>query len=111
VRPPPLAVLDDLAQSSVAYSAMHFEWDPAKAAENLRKHGVSFEEALTVFFDTLSATGRDPDHGLGERRFVTFGLSSSGRLLTVSHTERGDRIRIINAREATRGERKIYEEG
>ena len=90
---------------------MRFEWDPVKAAENLRKHGVSFEEALTVFFDALSATGRDPDHGVGERRFVTFGISSWGRLLTVSHTERGDRIRIINAREATRVERKLYEEG
>ncbi|HEY0511956.1 MAG TPA: BrnT family toxin [Thermoanaerobaculia bacterium] len=90
---------------------MHFEWDPAKAAENLHKHGVSFEEASSVFFDSLSATGRDPDHSLAEKRLVTFGLASTGRLLTVSHTERGQRIRIISAREATRAERKLYEEG
>jgi uncharacterized protein len=90
---------------------MLFEWDPIKAAENLRKHGVSFEEASSIFFDTLSATGRDPDHGLGESRFVTFGLSSQGRLLAVSHTERRNRLRIITAREATRAERKLYEEG
>lgn len=90
---------------------MQFEWDPAKAAENLEKHGVSFEEAATIFRDTLSATGPDPDHSTGEERFVTFGVSTSGRLLLVGHTERGDIIRIITARLATSGERKIYEEG
>lgn len=90
---------------------MQFEWDTAKAAENLAKHGVSFEEAATVFRDTLSATGADPDHSVGEERFITFGVSTSGRLLVVAHTERGDTIRIISARPATRGERKIYEEG
>jgi uncharacterized DUF497 family protein len=91
---------------------MLFEWDPAKAAENLRKHGISFEEASSTFFDALSATGRDPDHSsFAEKRLVTFGLSSAGRLLVVSHTERGDHIRIISAREATRAERKLYEEG
>jgi uncharacterized DUF497 family protein len=90
---------------------LQFEWDPAKAAENLAKHGVSFEEAATVFRDTLSATGRDPDHSVGEERFVTFGISTSGRLLVVAHTERGDKIRLISARLATSGERKIYEEG
>lgn len=89
---------------------MQFEWDTAKAAENLAKHGVSFEEAATVFRDTLSATGADPDHSVGEERFITFGVSTSGRLLVVAHTERGDTIRIISARPATRGERKIYEE-
>jgi uncharacterized protein len=88
-----------------------FEWDADKATENLRKHGVSFEEASSVFFDALSATGRDPDHSVAERRFVIFGMSSTGRLLVVSHSERGNRIRIINAREATRAERKLYEEG
>lgn len=90
---------------------MQFEWDPAKAAENLSKHGVSFEEAATVFRDPLSATGADPDHSVGEARFVTFGVSTSGRLLVVAHTERGDTIRIISARLTTAGERKIYEEG
>ena len=90
---------------------MQFEWDPAKAAENLAKHGVSFEEAATVFRDTLSATGPDPDHSVGEERFVTFGVSTSGRLLIVAHTEHGDTIRIISARPAKSGERKIYEEG
>jgi uncharacterized DUF497 family protein len=90
---------------------LQFEWDPAKAAENLAKHGVSFEEAATVFRDTLSQTGRDLDHSVGEERFVTFGVSTSGRLLVVAHTEHGDTIRIISARPATPGERSIYEEG
>jgi hypothetical protein len=90
---------------------LQFEWDTAKAAENLAKHGVSFEEAATVFRDTLSATGADPDHSFGEERFITFGISTSGRLLVVAHTERGGTIRIISARPATPGERKIYEEG
>ena len=90
---------------------MQFEWDPAKAAENLAKHGVSFEEAATVFRDTLSATGTDPDHSVGEERFIIFGVSTSGRLLVVAHTEHGDIIRIISARLVTQGERKIYEEG
>jgi uncharacterized DUF497 family protein len=90
---------------------LQFEWDPAKAAENLERHGVSFEEAATIFRDTLSVTGPDPDHSVGEERFVTFGVSTSERLLVVGHTERGDIIRIITARLATSGERKIYEEG
>ena len=89
---------------------MQFEWDADKAAANLLAHGVSFEEASTVFFDPLSATGVDPDHSVGEARFITFGISSSGRLLVVAHTNRGEVIRIISARVATRGERKIYEE-
>ena len=87
------------------------EWDPNKATLNQKKHGVSFEEAATVFRDTLSATGPDPDHSVGEERCVTFGVSTSGRLLVVAHTERGDTIRIISARPAKPGERKIYEEG
>jgi uncharacterized protein len=69
---------------------VNFEWDPAKAADNLAKHGVSFEEAATVFRDALSQTGADPDHSIGEERFVTFGVSTGGRLLVVAHTERGD---------------------
>ena len=90
---------------------MQFEWDPAKAAENLAKHGISFQEAATVFRDPLSATGADPDHSIGEERFITFGVSTSGRLLVVAHTEHGDTIRIITARPVTAAERNIYEEG
>jgi uncharacterized DUF497 family protein len=90
---------------------LQFEWDPAKAAENLAKHGISFQEAATVFRDPLSATGADPDHSIGEERFITFGVSTSGRLLVVAHTEHGDTIRIITARPVTATERNIYEEG
>lgn len=90
---------------------MNFEWDPQKALANLQRHGVSFEEAATALRDPYSATARDPDHSIGEQRFVTFGFSALNRLLMVAHTERDERIRIISAREATRSERKIYEEG
>ncbi|TAN75861.1 MAG: BrnT family toxin [Gallionella sp.] len=88
---------------------MNFEWEETKAAANLRKHKVSFEEASTVFEDDLSLTGRDPDRSLGEHRFITFGLSAANRVLAVSHTERSGKIRIISARPATRAERRIYE--
>jgi uncharacterized protein len=84
---------------------------PKRRAANLRKHSVSFAEAATEFFDPLAATGDDPDHSFGERRFVTFGVSSSGRLLAVAHTEQEGTIRIIRVRKATRAERKLYEEG
>jgi len=90
---------------------LRFEWDPDKAAENLAKHDVSFEEAATAFRDVLSATGADPDHSLDEERFVTFGISTDGRLLAIAHTDRDDTIRIISARPVTPSERKIYEEG
>ncbi|TKB74488.1 MAG: BrnT family toxin [Nitrospira sp.] len=90
---------------------MKFSWDPKKAAANLKKHGVSFEEASTVFHDTLSITGSDPDHSGQERRFVTFGNSSQDRLLVVAHTDEGETIRMISARLVTRQERRIYEEG
>lgn len=90
---------------------MQFEWDPKKARANSRKHGVTFEEACSVFFDELSLTGDDPDHSLDEDRFVTFGLSSVGRLLVVAFTERGERIRIISARPVTVFERRLYENG
>ena len=89
---------------------MDFAWDPKKAAANLRKHGVAFEEASTVFCDTLSVSGADPDHSVGERRF-TFGVSNIGRLIVVSDNDEVVTIRIINARVATRRERKIYGEG
>jgi hypothetical protein len=90
---------------------MHFEWNPGKAGKNLRKHGVTFEEASSVFYDSLAMTGADPDHSEGKERMITFGMSSSGRLLIVAHTERSDAIRIISARVATKHERHIYEEG
>jgi uncharacterized protein len=89
---------------------MKIEWDPKKAKSNLRKHGVSFEEAATALGDPMAATGTDPDHSISEERYVTFGLSQKGRLVVVSHTERGETIRIINARKATKGERELYEE-
>lgn len=88
---------------------MQFEWDRGKAQRNLRKHGVSFDEAVTVFYDLLSATFHDPDHSVGENRFVTVGYSARGRLLVVSHTERGNAVRIIGARHATPRERKRHE--
>lgn len=90
---------------------MNFEWEETKAAANFRKHEVSFEEAATVFEDDYSLTGNDPDHSVGEYRFVTFGLSAANRLLVVAHTERSGKIRIISARPATRAERRIYEDG
>jgi uncharacterized protein len=90
---------------------MNFTWDPKKAADNLRKHGVSFEEASTVFRDVLSTTGSNPDHSVGEHRFVTFGISQQGSFLAVSHTEVGKLIRIISDRLATRQEEQIYEKG
>ena len=91
--------------------AYRFEWDASKAAENLRKHGVSFEEATTVFGDRLARSYEDPDHSADEPRELTFGLSSMGRALVVSHCERGERTRIISARRMTRGERRQHEEG
>lgn len=89
---------------------IEFEWDPRKAAANLRKHGVSFHEAATVFGDSMAYTFDDPDHSESEQRFLTFGQSLSNRLLVVTHTDRGLRIRIINARLMTKRERRIYEE-
>ena len=90
---------------------MQYEWDPPKAALNLRKHGVSFDEAATVFLDQLAVSGADPDHSLGESRYITFGMSSLGKLLAVSHTYRPGGVRIISARRDTRFERNMYEEG
>jgi hypothetical protein len=90
---------------------MEFEWDDAKAELNERKHGVSFVEAMTVFADPLSLTGYDPDHSEEEDRYITMGMSAVGRFLVVSHTDRGDRVRLISAREASRRERRDYEDG
>ena len=89
---------------------MEFEWDPKKAAENLAKHGVSFQEAATVFDDLLSVTVPDPDHSFEENRFVIVGQSHRGRFLIVSHAERAESIRLISARELRRAERNVYEE-
>ena len=89
---------------------MTFTWDPKKAEENLKKHGVDFREAATVFDDTLSTTFPDAGHSPGERRFLIIGMSALGRILVVSHTEAANIIRIISARTATRRERKFYEE-
>lgn len=90
---------------------MRFEWDLKKASANLKKHGVSFQEAATVFGDPLAISFEDPDHSGGEERHLTFGLSLQGRLIVISHMERKDRTRIISARLMGRKEKVIYEEG
>ncbi|HVY94621.1 MAG TPA: BrnT family toxin [Bryobacteraceae bacterium] len=87
-----------------------FEWDEEKARRNLRKHGVAFDEAVTVFDDEMAATIDDPDHSTEERRFVTIGWSDRSRLLVVCHCDRPDRIRLISARAANRRERRYQEE-
>lgn len=90
---------------------MEFEWDDDKATSNEQKHGVSFLEAQSVFADPLALTGYDPDHSDEEDRYITMGTSLEGRLLVISHTDRDNRVRIISAREASRRERKDYEDG
>jgi uncharacterized DUF497 family protein len=88
--------------------ALQFEWDSRKARVNKRKHGITFEEASTIFDDPLSITIHDPAHSTGENRFITIGTSANGRFIVVVHTERGDTIRIISARNATRNEKRQY---
>jgi uncharacterized protein len=90
---------------------MTFQWDPDKASSNTKKHGVSFEEAITVFGDPLAATILDPDHSVSEFRFLTVGQSRLQRFLVVSHTEREGEVRLISARLATRQEKRHYESG
>ncbi|MDZ8054467.1 MAG: BrnT family toxin [Aulosira sp. ZfuVER01] len=90
---------------------MQFEWSENKAASKLSKHGVSFEEAKTVFDDPFYVDFYDPDHSEDEERYLIVGESNRGRLLIVSYTERGNSIRLISAREVTRTERQVYEEG
>jgi uncharacterized DUF497 family protein len=90
--------------------SLQFTWDPKKAAANLRKHRVAFPEAATAFADPLSITIPDPDHSIGEERVVLIGQSDRRRLVVVAHVERGELIRLISARLATRRERKTYEE-
>ena len=89
---------------------LDFEWDEDKAAANVKKHGISFEEAKTVFGDPFSVTIDDPGHSASEYRFVDIGTSAPGMVLAVTYAERGQKIRLINCRKATRAERKIYEE-
>jgi uncharacterized DUF497 family protein len=100
-----------VAFGGVIGMGIQYEWDPDKAESNTKKHGVSFAEAATVFADTLSMTYYDPDHSEEEDRFITIGLSRSGELLVIGHTDRENRVRIITARRATRREKKFYEEG
>ena len=89
---------------------MKFEWDFQKTERNFRKHKVAFTEVATVFADTLGITIYDPDHSKNEELYVTIGWSHQGRVLMVAHTDRGDRIRIISARELTKTEKEAYEE-
>jgi uncharacterized protein len=89
---------------------MRFEWDEKKADENLKKHSVGFDEAKTVFNDPFSITIYDPEHSVDEYRYIDIGLSSKGRLIVVSYSERGKNIRIISSRKATRKETRDYEE-
>lgn len=90
--------------------SLDFEWDPMKSRHNEKKHGVSFREGASAFADALSLTIADPEHSKGEYRFLLLGLSSASNLLVVSHTERGDRIRVISVRRATKQERDQYEQ-
>ena len=89
---------------------MEFEADPVNAAQNFKKHKVSFEEAASVFGDPMAYTFADPDHSVSEARWLTFGMSGKGRVLAVIYTERRGKVRLISARVATKHERKIYEE-
>ena len=90
---------------------MEFEWNPSKEQSNVEKHGVDFTEAATVLGDPLELTIADPDHSVEEFRFLSMGLSSLNRILVVSYTERGERIRILSARVAAPKERRQYESG
>ena len=89
---------------------MEFEWDSRKASGNPRKHGVTFEEAATVFDDPLASYYEDPDHSIAERRYLAIGTSAKGRLIHIAFADRAGRIRIIQARKLTRNERQQYEE-
>jgi uncharacterized DUF497 family protein len=91
--------------------ALRFEWDRKKAQANSRKHGITFEEASTIFGDPLSITIADPAHSIGQDRFSTIGTSANNRFIVVVHTDRDDIIRIISARKATRNETRQYEQG
>jgi uncharacterized protein len=88
-----------------------FEWDPTKNKSNIRKHKIGFAEARSVFGDPLSITIPDPDHAIDEERFIIIGMTDTRKVLTVVHTIRGERIRLISARPATNREKRTYEEG
>lgn len=90
---------------------MEFEWDITKEALNEKKHGIAFHEAATLFGDPLAITFSDPDHSIEENRFIAFGESRFGRLIVVAYTERSGKTRIISARQMTKQEKRIYEEG
>jgi uncharacterized DUF497 family protein len=100
--------------SAIRYAApgapVNFEWDPEKNAANREKHGISFDEASTAFFDPLSSTIAHPGKSDDEFRFVLIGLTFAGRLVVVSHVDRGESVRLISARLATRRERRDYEQ-
>ncbi len=88
---------------------MRFEWDKEKAKSNIKKHKITFDEAVTIFYDPVSATFTDPDHSINEYRFITIGCSNQGKLLVVCHIDRDEVIRIISVRQATPKERKKHE--
>jgi uncharacterized DUF497 family protein len=88
-----------------------YEWDPKKAAQNQKKHRVSFDEAVSVFSDPFALTFDDPDHSTNETRFITIGTSMKGRILFLSHADKGeDHVRVISARGATKSEAHVYQE-
>lgn len=89
---------------------LEFEWDENKAEANFRKHKITFEHAKTIFADPFSITISDPKHSAGEKRLIDIGTAADGKVLVVSYTERGQKIRLISCRKATRAEREIYEE-
>ena len=94
-----------------SFFVIRFTWDPTKATSNIQKHGISFEEAVSVFGDPLSETFDDPDHSDDEQRFIIVGRSRNGRLLFVSHADYGEIIRLISARPLTSAETRAYEQG
>ena len=102
---------DPRIKSGAILHYVDYEWDHEKAESNLEKHGVSFEEAATVFGDPLYVDFYDPDHSVDEHRYLIMGQSTAGRLLIVSYSERDDVVRLISAREVTSSERRAYEEG
>ena len=107
VRRPLCEGVSEAARQS---NAVNFEWDPRKATQNQRKHGVSFHEAATVYADPLAVTYHDPDHSVSEQRYITVRISNAGRLLIVAHADRGETIKIISARKTTLRERKHFEQ-
>jgi uncharacterized DUF497 family protein len=97
-------------EEDVVMMDLRFEWDPGKAARNAKKHGVSFDEAATIFHDPMFITVIDQEHSSDEERYITIGLSSDGRLLIIAHTDREGQVRIISARKATKKEEQFYAE-